>query len=144
MATTMARRVYWAVFTAAFVVVFSVGLLAQSRSAAATSASSAARDLNSTLAELTRVAPATNQDLGIMRQHGPRLQRVEFWRGDRSHNAQVSEALQRNLQFAVPSLIHDAHPLLFIGVDLALGLKRDVEHDVAHVDHDGRGCVRFR
>ncbi len=108
MATTVTRRAYWAVLTISLVSVFSIGLFAQSRSAAAsTSVPPVARDLNATLAELMRVAPATNQDLGILQQHGPRLQRVEFWRGDKSHNAQVSEALQRNLQFAVPSLIHD-------------------------------------
>lgn len=109
MATTSIRRAYWGVLTMVFVLVFSIGLFAQSRPAAAsTSASLVARDLNSTLAELMRVAPATNQDLAILQQQGGRLHWVTFWRGDKAHNAQMSEALRRNLQFAVPSLIHDA------------------------------------
>ena len=56
-----------------------------------------------------RVAPATNQDLGILQQQGgARLHWVTFWRGDKAHNAETAEALRRNLQFAVPNLIHDA------------------------------------
>ncbi len=109
MATATTRRAYWDVLTMVFVLVFSIGLFAQSRPAAApTSASSVARDLNSTLAELMRVAPATNQDLAILQQQGARLHWVTFWRGDKAHNAQTAEALRRNLQFAVPNLIHDA------------------------------------
>jgi hypothetical protein len=54
-----------------------------------------------------RVAPATNQDLAYLQQQGGRLHRVTFWRGDKAHNAQMAEALRRNLQFAVPNLIHD-------------------------------------
>jgi len=103
---TIARHAYCRVLTMVFALVCSIGLFAQSRTAS--TSGSPARDLNSTLTELMRVAPATNQDLAIAQQHGPKLQRVEFWRGDKAHNAQVSEALQRNLQFAVPSLIHDA------------------------------------
>ena len=65
MATTITRRAYRGVLTMVFVLVFSIGLFAQSRPAAvSTSGSSVARDLNSTLAELMRVAPATNQDAG--------------------------------------------------------------------------------
>ncbi len=108
MATATTRRAYWDVLTMVFVLVFSTGLFAQSRPAAApTSASSVARNLNSTLAELMRVAPATNQDLAILQQQGARLHWVTFWRGDKAHNAQTAEALRRNLQFAVPNLIHD-------------------------------------
>ncbi len=109
MATAITRRACWDVLTMVFVLVFTIGLFAQSRTAAApTSASSAARDLNPTLAELMRVAPATNQDLAILQQPGARLHWVTFWRGDKAHNAQTAEALRRNLQFAVPNLIHDA------------------------------------
>jgi hypothetical protein len=107
MATTITRRAY-CVVTIVFVLVFRIGLFAQSRPAAAsTSASSVARDLNSTLAELIRVAPATNQDLAYLQQQGGRLRWVTFWRGEKANNAQMEEALRRNLQFAVPSLIHD-------------------------------------
>ena len=108
MATTVIRRASWGVLTISLAFVFSIGLFAQSRLAAAsTSAPPVARDLNATLAELLRVSPATNEDLAILQQHGSRLQRVTFWREDKAHNAQMSEALRRNLQFAVPSLIHD-------------------------------------
>jgi len=54
------------------------------------------------LAELIRVAPATNQDLAYLQQQGGRLGWVTFWRGEKTNNAQVEEALRRNLQFAVP------------------------------------------
>jgi hypothetical protein len=110
MAIAITRRAYRDVLTTVFVLVFSIGAFAQSKPVAArTSAPSVARDLNSTLAELMRVAPATNQDLGILQQQkGARLQWVTFWRGDKAHNAQTAEALRRNLQFAVPNLIHDA------------------------------------
>ncbi len=110
MAIAITRRAYRDVLTTVFVLVFSVGAFAQSRPVAArNSAPSAARDLNSTLGELMRVAPATNQDLGVLQQQqGARLHRVTFWRGDKAHNAETAEALRRNLQFAVPNLIHDA------------------------------------
>ena len=102
--TTMTRRAYWGVLTIAFVLVISPGLLAQSRSAGA---APVARDLNATLADLLRTAPATDQDLSILEQQGGKLRRVTFWRGDK-HKAQMTTALQRNLQFAVPNMVHDA------------------------------------
>ena len=105
MTTTMARRAYWGVLTMLFVPVFSLGLFAQSRPAAA---SSMARDLNSILAESLRVAPATDQDLSILQQQGGRLHRVTFWRSDKTHKVQMTTALRRNLEFAVPNLVHDA------------------------------------
>jgi hypothetical protein len=106
--TTITRWAYWGVLTTVFVIVFSIGLFAQSRLAAASiSACSVARDLNSTLAELMRTAPATNQDLADL-QKGGRLHWVTFWRGEKAHKAQMTAALSRNLQFAVPNLIHDA------------------------------------
>jgi hypothetical protein len=109
MTTSVTRRAYWGVRTMVFVLVFSIGLFAQSRPAAAsTSAPSVARDLNSTLVELMRVAPATNQDLADLQQQGGRLRWVTFWRGDKAHKTQMTAALRRNLQFAVPNLIHDA------------------------------------
>ncbi len=109
MTTTMTRRAYWGVLTTVFVLVFSISLFAQSRPAAAsTSASSGARDLNATLVELMRAAPATNQDLGELQHPGGRLQWVTFWQGDKAQKAQMTAALRRNLQFAVPNLIHDA------------------------------------
>jgi len=109
MTATITRRAYWGVLTMGFVLVFSVGLFAQSRPAAAsTSPSPVARDLNSTLAELMRVAPATNQDLASLQQQGGKLHWVTFWRGDKAQKTQMTAALRRNLQFAVPGLIHDA------------------------------------
>jgi len=108
MATIITRRAYWGVLTMVFVLVFSMVLFAQSRPAAAsTSASLVARDLNSTLAELMRAAPATNQDLANLQQQGGRLHWVTFWRGDKAHK-DMTEALRRNLEFAVPNLIRDA------------------------------------
>ena len=108
MTTTIKRPAYCGVLTMVFVLVFSIGLSAQSRPAASsTSVSSGARDLNSTLAELMRVAPATNQDLADLQQSGGRLRWITFWRGDKAQ-AKMTTALSRNLQFAVPTLIHDA------------------------------------
>lgn len=106
MATTLAGRAYSGVLTMGFVLALSVGLSAQSRPAAA---APVARDLNSTLAELTRVAPATSQDLDLAYQQQPGgvLRWVAFWRADRPHDVQMAEALRRNLQFAVPNLVHD-------------------------------------
>jgi hypothetical protein len=58
--TTTTRRADWVVLAMLFVLVFTIGLFAQSRSAAvSTSPSTVARNLNSTLAELLRAAPAT-------------------------------------------------------------------------------------
>jgi hypothetical protein len=107
--TTAARRAYWDVLVTGFVLVFSISLFAQSRPAAvSTSPSPAARDLNTTLAELMRTAPATSQDLTNLQQQGGRLHRVAFWQGDKAQKAKMTAALRRNLQFAVPDLIHDA------------------------------------
>jgi hypothetical protein len=109
MTTTIIRRAYWGVLTMVLMVIFSISLFAQSRPvAASTSASPVARDLNSTLVELMRVAPATNQDLDYLQQHSGRLHWVTFWRGDKADKTQMTTALRRNLQFAVPNLIHDA------------------------------------
>ena len=107
--TTTTRRAYWGVLVMVFVLVFSIGLFAQSRPAAAsTSPSPVARDLNTTLAELMRASPATSQDLTNLQQQGGRLHWVIFWRGDKAQKAKMTAALRRNLQFAVPDLIHDA------------------------------------
>lgn len=102
MATAITRRAYSVILTIVFVFASSIGLFAQSRPPAA-------RDLNSTLAELMRVAPATIQDLDLasQQQQGGKLRWVTFWRGDKSQNTQMIEALRRNLQVAVPSLIRD-------------------------------------
>lgn len=94
---------------AAFTAVFSIGLFAQSRSAAALpSPSPVARDLNTILAELMRASPATSQDLTDLQQQGGMLHRVTFWRGDKVQKAKMTAALRRNLQFAVPDLIRAA------------------------------------
>src|SRR5215467_5478339 len=109
MTATIPCRAYWGVLTIILVLVFSIGLLAQSRPvAASTSPSPIARDVNSTLAELMRVAPATNQDLANLQQPGGRLHWVTFWRGDKVQKTQMTAALRRNLQFAVPDLIQNA------------------------------------
>jgi uncharacterized protein YqkB len=106
--TTTTRWAYWGVLVMVFVLVFSIGLFAQSRSAAvSTSPSAVARDLNTTLAELMRAAPATSRDLTNLQQQGGRLHWVTFWRGDKAQN-KITAALRRNLQFAVPDLIYDA------------------------------------
>ena len=107
MATT-ARRAYWDVLVMVSVLVFSIGLFAQSPASVSTLPSPVTRDLNATLAELVRVAPATSQDLTDLQQHGSRLHWVTFWQGDKAQKAKITAALRRNLQFAVPDLIHDA------------------------------------
>lgn len=105
MATTVTSRAYWSVVTVGFVLVFSIGSSAQARPA---EAPSVARNLNSTLTELLRVAPATIQDLDLAhQQQGGKLHWVTFWRRDKVHNTELVDALRRNLQFAVPNLIHD-------------------------------------
>lgn len=91
--------------------VFSLSLPAQSKlvsdyTSAASPAPAQARDLNSSLAELLRVAPASVQDLTDLHTQG-RFHWVTFWRSDSAHSAQVTAALRRNLQFAIPNLIHD-------------------------------------
>jgi hypothetical protein len=102
------RRAYWGVLTIVLVLVFRIGSFAQSRPAAASPpASSVVRDLNLTLAELTRLAPATNQDLADLQQQGGRLRWVTSWLEENAYKAKMTAALSRNLQFAVPNLIHD-------------------------------------
>ena len=106
---TTARQAYWVVLVMVFIFVFSIGFFAQSRPAAvSTSPSPVARDLNTTLAELMRAAPATSQDLTNLQQQGGRLHWVTLWQGDKAQKAKMTAALRRNLQFAVPDLIHDA------------------------------------
>ena len=107
--TTTARQAHWGLLIMVFVLVFSIGLFAQSRSAAVSpSPSPVTRDLNTILAELVRASPATSQDLTDLQQQGGRLRWVTFWRGDKVQTARMTTALRRNLQFAVPDLIHDA------------------------------------
>ncbi len=107
--TTTTRRANWGILAIVFVLVFSTGLFAQSKPAAvSTSPSPVARDLNSILAELMRAAPATSQDLTSLHRQGGILHRVTFWRGDQAQQSQMTAALRRNLQFAVPALIQDA------------------------------------
>jgi len=107
--TTTTRRAYWGVLAIVFVFVFSTGLFAQSRPAAvSTSPAPVARDLNLILAELMRAAPATSQDLTSLQRQGGILHRVTFWRGDKAQQSEMTAALRRNLQFAVPALIQDA------------------------------------
>jgi hypothetical protein len=55
-----------------------------------------------------RAAPATSQDLTSLQRQGGVLHRVTFWRGDKAQQSQMTAALRRNLQFAVPALIQDA------------------------------------
>ena len=107
MTATIPCRAYSGVLTMFFVLVFSIGLFAQSQPDAALT-SPVVGDLNSTLAELTRLVPATNQDLANLPQQGGKLHWVTFWRGDKAQKTEMTAALRRNLQFAVPGLIHDA------------------------------------
>lgn len=106
MTITPTRWAQWNIF--ALVLVFSAHLLAQTKPATGSpSLFSPTRDLNSTLAELMRTVPATDQDLANLQQPG-KLRKVTFWRGENTHEVQMTAAaLRRNLQFAVPNLIHD-------------------------------------
>src|SRR5947207_15910935 len=109
--TTTTRRAYWGVLVMVFVLVFSIGLFAQSRPAAvSTSPSPVARDLDTTLAEMMRASPATSQDLMNLQQQGGRLHRVTFWPGDKAQKAKMTAAVRRNLQFAAPDVIPDSQP----------------------------------
>src|SRR6201998_2657942 len=107
--TITTRQARWGLLVMVFVLVFRIGSLAQSRSAAVSpSPSPVARDLNTILAELMRASPATSQDLTDLQQPGGKLHRITFWRGDNVQKDKMTAALRRNLQFAVPDLIHDA------------------------------------
>src|SRR5579863_4865091 len=107
--TATTRRAHSGLVVMVFVLVCGIGLFAQSRSAAASPSSSpGARDLNTILGELMRTSPATSQDLTDLQQSGGMLHRVTFWRGENVQKAKMTAALRRNLQFAVPDLIHDA------------------------------------
>src|SRR5215470_6732587 len=93
-------------FTIIFLFAFSLTVAAQSKLVAAYNTTLAPpRDLNTSLNELLRVAPATGQDLANV--HQGKLHWVAFWRRDSAHAAQITTALRRNLQFAVPNLVHD-------------------------------------
>jgi hypothetical protein len=107
--TTTTRQAHSGLLVMIFVLVLSMDLFAQSRSAAVShSPSPVARDLNTILAELMRASPATSQDLSDLQQPGGILHRVTFWRGDKIQKAKMTAALRRNLEIAVPDLIHDA------------------------------------
>lgn len=107
--TTTTRQAHWGLLVMVFVLAFSIGSFAQSRSAALSSSPSPATpDLNTILADLMRASPATNQDLADVQQPGGKLHWVTFWRGDKTQKTKMTAALRRNLQFAVPDLIHDA------------------------------------
>jgi hypothetical protein len=67
---------------------------------------SAGRDLNSTLSELMRVAPATDQDLSLLHLQD-KTRKLTFWRRDSARKAQIVDSLRRNLQLAVPKLVRD-------------------------------------
>lgn len=109
MTTSIPRHAYLGVLAIVFVFILSVRSVAQSGlSEVSTSGSSVARDLNSTLAELMRAAPATDQDLANLQQSGGKLHWVTFWRGEKANKIHMTAALRRNLELAVPSLIHDA------------------------------------
>ena len=106
--TTTTRQAHSGLLIMVFVVC-SVGSFAQTRSGAVSpSPTPVARDLNTILAELMRASPATSQDLTDLQQSGGMLHRVTFWRGDKVQKAKMTAALRRNLQSAVPDLIHDA------------------------------------
>src|SRR5438128_11163147 len=89
--TTTTRRAYWGVLVMVFVLVFSIGLFAQSRPAAvSTSPSPVARDLNITLAELMRASPATSHDLTNLQQHGVSIHRDTFRLVSIHHEAKLT------------------------------------------------------
>jgi hypothetical protein len=56
---------------------------------------------------LKRVAPATAQDLSLYHPGG-KFGRLAFWRRDNARLGRTAEAARRNLELAVPNLIHDA------------------------------------
>ncbi|HEY6253034.1 MAG TPA: hypothetical protein VI685_24000 [Candidatus Angelobacter sp.] len=94
--------------TMLFVFVFACGAFGQSKLATTNDmAQSPGGDLNSALAELTRVAPATDADLSSSHAEGGKLHRITFWRRNSAHKAQMTTALRRNLQLAVPNLVRD-------------------------------------
>jgi hypothetical protein len=89
------------VFTSILVLVFSLALSAQTNPLMPVPTP----DLNKSLADLMHVAPLTSQDLSSV--HGGKLHWVTFWHRDSAHAGQVAASVRRNLQFAVPNLVHD-------------------------------------
>lgn len=103
--TTSIPRAFRCALMAVFVLVFTAGLGSQSKPAPANAPVPATvGDLNSSLAELSRVAPATDQDLANLHEGG-KLHWVAFWH--RNQKVQEETSLRRNLRLAVPNLIHD-------------------------------------
>ena len=101
--TTTTRQAHWGLLVMVFVLVFNVGLLAQSRSAAVSpSPSPVARDLNTILADLMRASPATSQDLTDLQHQGGRLRWVTLWRGDKGQKAKMTAALRQRLRDCPP------------------------------------------
>lgn len=92
----------------ALVFLCNLGALGQSNLATAANSTPPIRnDLNATLADLMRTAPATDQDLAGLHLGG-KIEWLTFWRRDAAHKAQIAEAVRRNLEGAVPNLTRDA------------------------------------
>lgn len=108
MSTALCHRLYKCALYGAFILLFAAGSYAQSKLAVAYNPAPSPGNLNSSLTELMRVAPAANQDLAGLPKEGGKLHWIKFWHRDKAHRAQVITALRRNLQFAVPSLVQDA------------------------------------
>jgi hypothetical protein len=95
------------ILTVVFVFALSLTTFGQSKLVAAHNpAAAAVRDLNSSLFDLTRVAAVTERDLSAV--GGGKVRWLTFWRRDSAHKAQIATALRRNLQLAMPGLVHDA------------------------------------
>lgn len=67
------------------------------------------RDLSSSLTELQRVASATDKDIASLGVDKPKSNWKTLWISNGSHKeqAQMAASLQRNLEMAMPDLIHD-------------------------------------
>ncbi len=108
MPSSPTHRLYWLNATVmSLILLFSLAASSQSRLQPISNSPAPSRDLNSTLADLLRTAPATGQDLAGFHAGG-KAQRLAFWRRDGAHKAQMAAALRRNLEAAVPNLAREA------------------------------------
>lgn len=94
---------------AVFILSLCLGASAAHKKKSSASAPPLRRDLSSSLTELQRVASATDKDIASLGADKPRSNWKTLWISNGSHKeqAQMAASLQRNLEMAMPELIHD-------------------------------------
>ena len=94
---------------AVFILSLCLGASAAHKKKSGASAPPLRRDLSSSLTELQRVASATDKDIASLGIDKPKSSWKTLWISSGSHKqqAQMATSLQRNLELAMPELIHD-------------------------------------